>query len=67
MIKIKEEFMKSLNLLIKTILLISTIGTTAIVNAALLGRLPATPGGTDYQVYYDDAADLTWLKEVICP
>jgi hypothetical protein len=29
--------------------------------ATLIGVLPATPGGTDYQAYYDDVADLTWL------
>jgi len=29
--------------------------------AALIGVLPATPGGTDYQAYYDDVANLTWL------
>ncbi len=27
----------------------------------LIGVLPSTPGGTDYQAYYDPAADLTWL------
>ncbi len=32
-------------------------------NASLLGRLPSTPGGTDYQAYYDDVADLTWLAD----
>ena len=31
--------------------------------AALIGVLPATPGGTDYQAYYDDVADLTWLAD----
>ena len=30
-------------------------------NAALIGVLPLTPGGTDYQAYYDDMADLSWL------
>ena len=30
-------------------------------NAALIGVLPATTGGTNYQAYYDDVADLTWL------
>jgi len=29
-------------------------------DAALLGRLAATPGGTDYQAYYDDVLDITW-------
>ena len=32
-------------------------------NAALVGRLAATTGGTDYQAYYDDVADLTWLAD----
>jgi len=27
----------------------------------LIGVLPATPGGTDYQAYYDPAANMTWL------
>ncbi|WJW76283.1 DUF1566 domain-containing protein [Thiohalobacter sp. IOR34] len=30
-------------------------------NAVLLGRLPLTPGGTDYQAYYDTTLDITWL------
>jgi len=29
--------------------------------AVLHGRLPITPGGTDYQAYYDDVLDVTWL------
>jgi len=29
--------------------------------AVLQGRLPLTPGGTDYQVYYDTDLDITWL------
>ena len=33
------------------------------VNASLMGVLPVTPGGTDYQAYYDDVADLTWLAD----
>ena len=32
-------------------------------NAALIGVLPATPGGTDFQAYYDTEADLTWLAD----
>ena len=31
--------------------------------AELLGRLPATPGGNDYQAYYDDVLDVTWLAD----
>lgn len=30
-------------------------------HAALIGVLPATLNGTDYQAYYDDVANLTWL------
>ena len=30
-------------------------------NAALVGRLPITPGGTDYQAVYDTDLDITWL------
>jgi hypothetical protein len=29
-------------------------------NAALVGRLPATPGGDDFQAAYDDVLDITW-------
>ena len=32
-------------------------------NAALIGRLPATQGGTDYQAYYDNVLDITWLAD----
>jgi hypothetical protein len=32
-------------------------------NAALQGRLPATVGGTDYQAYYDDELNITWLAD----
>jgi len=31
--------------------------------AALLGRIPATPEGTDYQAYHDTASDTTWLAD----
>lgn len=36
------------------------MGLAGSANAALVGRLAATPGGTDYQAYYDDVANLTW-------
>lgn len=29
--------------------------------AAFIGRLPATPGGADYQAYYDDQLGITWV------
>ena len=32
--------------------------------ASLLGRLPSTAGGTDYQAYYDDVLDITWSASV---
>jgi len=32
-------------------------------NAALIGVLPATPNGTDYQAYYDDILDVSWLAD----
>lgn len=37
------------------------VGTSA--QAALLGRVPLTPGGTDYQAYYDTALDITWVAD----
>ena len=34
---------------------------TVSANAALVGRLPLTPGGTDYQAAYDTVLDITWV------
>ena len=34
---------------------------TVSANAALHGRLPLTPGGTDYQAAYDDVLNITWV------
>lgn len=36
---------------------------SASASAALIGRLPATPGGTDYQAYYDTGLNITWLAD----
>ncbi len=36
---------------------------SATVQAALVGRLPATSGGTDYQAYYDTALNITWMAD----
>jgi len=47
-------------LLTATSLIALSISTA---NAALVGRLAATEGGTDYQAYYDTEADLTWLAD----
>jgi hypothetical protein len=40
---------------------LTLIATTS--QAVLVGELPATPGGTDYQAYYDTVANLTWLAD----
>jgi hypothetical protein len=32
-------------------------------NAVLLGRLPATPGGSNYQAYYDTQLNITWVAD----
>ena len=40
-----------------------SLGLASSADAALIGRLAATPGGTDYQAYYDTEADLTWLAD----
>jgi hypothetical protein len=32
-------------------------------NPSLVGRLPLTPGGTDYQAAYDTVLDITWLTD----
>ncbi len=40
-----------------------TLGMAGSADAALVGRLPATTGGTDYQAYYDTVANLTWLAD----
>ena len=34
---------------------------TVSADAALVGRLPATPGGTDFQAAYDTVLDITWV------
>jgi hypothetical protein len=34
---------------------------TATAQAALLGRAALTPSGTDYQAYYDDVLNITWI------
>lgn len=38
-----------------------SLGLTTNAGAALVGRLPATLGGTDYQAVYDDVQNITWL------
>jgi len=43
--------------------LVAALSIPTIANSALVGRLAATEGGTDYQAYYDTEADLTWLAD----
>ena len=50
---IKTMGMGMIKFYLATVLVTLSIST---VNASLVGRLPATMGGTDYQAYYD--ADL---------
>lgn len=49
--------------LIPTLALLGAATFSLSAQAALLGRLPATPGGTDYQAYYDTILDITWLAD----
>jgi len=49
---------------IKSVAIATLIMTSSSVSAALLGRLASTPGGTDYQAYYDDQLDITWSAAV---
>ncbi|MFK7794136.1 MAG: VPLPA-CTERM sorting domain-containing protein, partial [Gammaproteobacteria bacterium] len=45
----------------RSILLVVFYGSSISAQAALIGRLPSSPGGTDYQAAYDDVLDITWL------
>ena len=40
---------------------------TMTATAELQGRLPATPGGTDWQAVYDTDLDITWLANANLP
>ncbi len=48
-----------------SVLLLSTIFLSlfSTAEAALVGRLPATPGDTDFQAVYDIDRDITWLAD----
>ena len=39
------------------------VGASVVVPSSLVGVLPATPGGTDYQAYYDPNLDITWAAD----
>ena len=45
-------------------IIVATCASLAVISfsadAAFVGRLATTPGGTDYQAYYDTESDLTW-------
>lgn len=43
--------------------LIVALGLPMAAQATLMGILPTTAGGTDYQAYYDTSANLTWLTD----
>jgi len=49
--------------LLKLTTMMAALILSTSVSANLVGRLAATPGGTDYQAYYDDVANLTWLAD----
>lgn len=36
-------------------------------HAALIGRRPVTPGGSDYQAYFDTSLNITWLADANYP
>ena len=45
----------------RAIVLLGGLLLASTAQAELLGRLPSTPGGTDFQAAYDDVLDITWL------
>jgi len=49
--------------ILKIAIITSALVLSTSANSALLGRLALTEGGVDYQAYYDDEADLTWLAD----
>ena len=51
--------MKKLHLLGAVCAVLFTVITVS-AHASLVGRLPLTPGGTDYQAAYDNVLDITW-------
>ncbi len=41
--------------------LAALLALPGVAGATLMGRLPTTAGGTDYQAAYDDVLDITWV------
>jgi hypothetical protein len=46
---------------------LAVVALATFAQAELEGRLPATPGGDDYQAYYDTVLDITWLAHANFP
>jgi hypothetical protein len=46
-----------------TALVLALCFTSVTASATLVGRSPATPGGTDYRAYYDTALHITWVAD----
>ncbi len=49
--------------ILKTVVTLTILVISTSTNAALVGRLASTEGGTDYQAYYDTEAGITWLAD----
>ncbi len=47
----------------RSALLLTLCLATATAQATLVGRSAFTPGGTDYQAYYDDVLNITWVAD----
>jgi len=59
-----DTFMKhTLRKVLTAVCLCAVVTVSSISHAALVGRLAATPGGMDYQAYYDTALNITWLAD----
>lgn len=42
---------------------ITLVTLSSVTHASLVGILPFTQGGADFQAYYDDVADLSWMVD----
>ena len=58
--ELKGEVMDVIHKFFAATFLFAVLLFSSVVNAALVGRLALTEGGTDYQAYYDDDLDITW-------
>lgn len=55
------------NVMKSALIAVSALFTSFSANAALIGILPATPGGTDYQAYYEDVLDFSITADANLP